>query len=202
MNATAPARRLPLSRHPAFAPLVALWLAALVGGCMAVLPGQHLLQPPAIVGCAALSGALGWSAARYAAGAQKRRNSRFAERPAAYVERLLVGIDANGREQEHSIEQVQQPEPRHGKAVQLLRQRLPQELAMPLLVERFAVALADYRQPSARGLTEPPRPAGSTDLAFALYALRSELRRAAPGRHDSRFAQRDLGTAAEHGARE
>jgi len=72
----------------------------------------------------------------------------------------------------------------------------------PLLVERFAVALADYRQPSARGLTEPPRPAASTDLAFALYALRSELRRAAPGRHDSRFAQRDLGTAAEHDARE
>ena len=31
-------RKAPLSRHPAFVPLIAVWLAALVGGCIAVLP--------------------------------------------------------------------------------------------------------------------------------------------------------------------
>ncbi|MBT8432476.1 MAG: hypothetical protein KJP27_08300, partial [Altererythrobacter sp.] len=73
-------RKPPLSRHPAFMPLIAVWLAALLGGSIAVLPtgviGAGMAQAPfavpafaanpiAMAGLAALLGAgLGWALAR------------------------------------------------------------------------------------------------------------------------------------------
>lgn len=185
MNTALPARRLPLSLHPAFAPLVSLWLAMLAGGCVAVLPGQFGVQPVAIAGCAALGGLVGWAVARVVVGVQRRRARPRPDQPAAYVERLLVGIEVITPEAEVRPGDEPLPEARRGKAVQLLRQRQTGALAMPLLVERFAVALADRSHAAA-----PP-----ADLGFALYALRNALRRAARDRADSPADPRDLALA-------
>ncbi|RGP42047.1 hypothetical protein BPTFM16_02358 [Altererythrobacter insulae] len=63
--------------------------------------------------------------------------------------------------------------PQHGKAVNLLRRHATQDLAMPQLIERFAVALDDQRQiaeQSAHSYSLPPAP---VELTQALRALTS-----------------------------
>lgn len=197
MTASAPLRRLPLSRHPGFAPLVALWLAALVGGCTAVLSGQLALPHLAIASGTAWGGLAGWIAARLVAIAQRRRaKPRHAKprhaKPADYVARLLVGIDTGRDGPSAQPVDAPEPEPRHGKAVLLLRQQAPGDLAMPRLVERFAVALTD------RGHAATP----PADLGFALYALRNELRHTALNRTDSRAVPMDFAGADNRAARE
>lgn len=192
MTATAPLRRLPLSRHPGFAPLIALWLAALVGGCMVVLSEQFALPPLTIASCTAWGGLVGWTAARLVAVAQRRSARPCQARPAAYVERLLVGIDASADRLSAASANPPALDQRHGKAVRLLRQHAPGELAMPLLVERFAVALTDHGRTVA-----PP-----AELGFGLYALRNELHRAAPGRTDSHALQGDFAGSDSRAPRE
>lgn len=185
-----PAKRLPLSCHPAFVPLVSLWLAALLGGSVAVLPAAQLAalaegaDKLALAGIAALvGGALGWIAARLATAIQQGLGRQRPAQPAAFVTRLLE--EANAAElAQAALQPADEAEndaetgPRHGKAVRLLRTSAPSELAMPQLVERFAVALEDRRLAEGKqpGKALPP------DMAFELLALRNHLHRAALAR--------------------
>lgn len=97
-------RKPPLSRHPAFSPLIAVWLAALLGGSIAVLPtglvSAGLAQAPfaipafaasqiALAGLAAFLGAgLGWAAARTIFVLQRR-----ASQPAEVTECIAADSD-------------------------------------------------------------------------------------------------------------
>lgn len=197
-----PAKRPPLSRHPAFVPAVAAWLAALLGGCVAVLPATQLaalvesteLALPlalggklALTGIAALfGGALGWIAARLAAAIQQGLGRQRPAEPAAFVARLLEETSNAGLAQA-DLQPVDQAEsdadtgPRHGKAVRLLRKSAPSELAMPQLVERFAVALEERRMAESKAIGRAQRPPPA-DMAFELYAMRNQLHRAALSR--------------------
>lgn len=285
-------RKAPLSRHPAFMPLIAVWLAALLGGSIAVLPtgmiGAGLAQAPfavpafaasqiTLAGLAALLGAgLGWAAARTIFAVQHRpdkpasaiergvseteeeeavevqpveplRIVELEELAQPVVEREVVEaeviepevVEDLAPEQEHEVddvatapqpyddapfyadvglsellgaprveaaepdeapifadvaseqipvtepEQETKPEttplsastqphakpPQHGKAVNLLRAHDTQELAMPQLVERFAVALDDQRrlaESAAHSYSPPIPPASLTQRLRAL----------------------------------
>lgn len=221
-------RQPPLSRHQAFAPLVSIWLAALLGGSLAVLPSGHAAQglasaglvlPPLLASdvilaiIAALAGAAaGFVAARALAALQHRSTSRTkapitellaplqseagasevtpiltedpvraeegvlpeilqeaevvplelkvlfpkqaprAAEPAA-EEIILEAAPMTEHEAEPEVEPIAEAmdQPRHGKAVQLLRSHETAELAMPQLIERLAVALDDHRASSDYG---------------------------------------------------
>ncbi|MGQ7830526.1 hypothetical protein [Altererythrobacter sp. Z27] len=185
-----PAKRLPLSSHPAFVPLVATWLAALLGGCVAVLPAADLAalaegaDKLVLAGAAALiGGGLGWIAARLTTAIQQGLGRQRPAQPAAFVTRLLEET-SNAELAQAALQPADEGESapgtgsRHGKAVRLLRTSAPSELAMPQLVERFAVALEDRR--TAEG--KQPGKALSPDMAFELLALRNHLHRAALAR--------------------
>lgn len=171
----------PLSRHPAFVPIVALWLAALAGGSVAALPAgltMHLVSriglalPPMLasdgtiaIGTALIGGALGLAAARAIASIQSRRarSEDFAgvaeasTAQAGHSEPEIAPLELDEELMEDAMdgdvsaaepEAMPAPPSRHGKAVQLLRSRPTSELALPQLVERFAVALDDHLQHS------------------------------------------------------
>lgn len=61
--------------------------------------------------------------------------------------------------------------PRHGKAVHLLRERETRDLAMPQLIERFAVALEDYKSARTHAAHSYSRPAPPRHLTAQLDAL-------------------------------
>ena len=285
-------RKAPLSRHPAFTPLIAAWLAALLGGSMAVLPAgminAGLAQAPfavpafaasqiAIAGFATIFGAgLGWAAARAVYAVQHRPDKSasaiehavsdteeaevveaqqieplrifeleecaqpvveqevveaeviepevfedhvtvqeqvaddIAPVPQPYDdapfyadvglsellgaprvedaeqnETAIVSGMATGQMPVMEPEQETKPEttpppvstqpqaklPQHGKAVNLLRAHDTQKLAMPQLIERFAVALDDQRrlaENAAHSYSPPVPPASLTQRLRAL----------------------------------
>ena len=285
-------RKAPLSRHPAFTPLIAAWLAALLGGSMAVLPAgminAGLAQAPfalpafaasqiAIAGFATIFGAgLGWAAARAVYAVQHRPDKSasaiehavsdteeaevveaqqieplrifeleecaqpvveqevveaeviepevfedhvtvqeqvaddIAPAPQPYddapfyadvgLSELLGAPRVEDAEQNETVivsgmatgqmpvmepEQETKPEttpppvstqpqaklPQHGKAVNLLRAHDTQKLAMPQLIERFAVALDDQRrlaENAAHSYSPPVPPASLTQRLRAL----------------------------------
>lgn len=285
-------RKAPLSRHPAFMPLIAVWLAALLGGSMAVLPAgminAGLAQAPfalpafaasqiAIAGFATIFGAgLGWAAARAVYAVQHRpdksasaiehavsdtEEAEAVEAPpveplriveleecaqpevepeiveaevieaevfedhvtvqeqvaddiapvpqpyedapfyadvglsellgaprvedAEQNETVIVSGMATGQMPVMEPEQETKPEttpppvstqpqaklPQHGKAVNLLRAHDTQKLAMPQLIERFAVALDDQRrlaENAAHSYSPPVPPASLTQRLRAL----------------------------------
>lgn len=264
-------RKAPLSRHPAFMPLIAAWLAALLGGSMAVLPAgminAGLAQAPfalpafaasqiAIAGLAATLGAgLGWAAARAVYAVQHRPEKSasaiehavsdteesevveaevieaevieaevfedhvtvqeqvaddIAPVPQPYddapfyadvgLSELLGAPRVEDAEQNETAilsgmamgqmpvmepEQETKPEttpppvstqpqaklPQHGKAVNLLRAHDTRKLAMPQLIERFAVALDDQRrlaENAAHSYSPPLPPASLTQRLRAL----------------------------------
>lgn len=261
----ATASRPPLSGHRAFVPLVGTWLAALLGGSVAVLPEgqaamaarragldlpQLLAGDMALAMAAALAGlALGVAAARALAARQAPDRHRLAAHeprvappplpgsaeewdagPAAAEGResprdaapetvappegghhhaqdacpagAMAGSDgpashdapvgapapAGPDEAEALVVAAQSPLPEapqaryaavgtapaqrvHGKAVQLLRSDAPENLAMPALVERFAVALDDHRHGLANGAHSYSREAARPVLAAALRKL-------------------------------
>ncbi len=285
-------RKAPLSRHPAFMPLIAAWLAALMGGSMAVLPAgiisAGLAQAPfavpalaasqiAIAGLAAVLGVgMDWATARAVYAVQHRpeksasaiehavSDTEEAEvveaRPveplpifeleecaqpvveqevveaevieaevledhvtvqeqvaddiapvpqpyddapiyadidlsqllgaprvedAEQNETAIVSGMATGQIPVREPEQETKPEttpppvstqpqaklPQHGKAVNLLRAHDTQKLAMPQLIERFAVALDDQRRlakNAAHSYSPPVPPASLTQRLQAL----------------------------------
>lgn len=264
-------RKAPLSRHPALMPLIAAWLAALLGGSMAVLPAgminAGLAQAPfalpafaasqiAIAGLAATLGAgLGWAAARAVYAVQHRPEKSasaiehavsdteesevveaevieaevieaevfedhvtvqeqvaddIAPVPQPYddapfyadvgLSELLGAPRVEDAEQNETAilsgmamgqmpvmepEQETKPEttpppvstqpqaklPQHGKAVNLLRAHDTRKLAMPQLIERFAVALDDQRrlaENAAHSYSPPLPPASLTQRLRAL----------------------------------
>lgn len=264
-------RKAPLSRHPALMPLIAAWLAALLGGSMAVLPAgminAGLAQAPfalpafaasqiAIAGLAAILGAgLGWAAARAVYAVQHRPEKSasaiehavsdteesevveaevieaevieaevfedhvtvqeqvaddIAPVPQPYddapfyadvgLSELLGAPRVEDAEQNETAilsgmamgqmpvmepEQETKPEttpppvstqpqaklPQHGKAVNLLRAHDTRKLAMPQLIERFAVALDDQRrlaENAAHSYSPPLPPASLTQRLRAL----------------------------------
>lgn len=170
MSAAAPSSRPPLSRHRAFVPLVTLWLAALAGGTLAVLPSG---QPLALVGvlglqlpnaiasdlaiafaAAVLAGGIGFAIAQGIIG-RTRRKPRTAGRPKPMAP-LKLEVLFEGTEPEIALESREIPQEacakdNHGQAVRLLRAHAPGDLAMPQLIERLAVAMADYEQREASG---------------------------------------------------
>jgi hypothetical protein len=285
-------RKAPLSRHPAFMPLIAVWLAALLGGSVAVLPAgminAGLAQAPlavpafaasqiAIAGFATIFGAgLGWAAARAVYAVQHRpdksapaiehavsdtEEAEAVEAPPVEPLRIVelekcaqpvvepeiveaevieaevfedhvtvqeqvaddiapvpqpyddapfyadVGLSellgaprvedaeqnetaivsgmATGQMPVMEPEQETKPEttpppvstqpqaklPQHGKAVNLLRAHDTRKLAMPQLIERFAVALDDQRrlaENAAHSYSPPLPPASLTQRLRAL----------------------------------
>ncbi|MFZ9395829.1 MAG: hypothetical protein ACO25F_07200 [Erythrobacter sp.] len=171
MMRTPASRQAPLSQHQAFVPLVTLWLAALFGGCLAasgLSPSLWSGGSWAFAGVATcIGGAIGWAAARLFARSQRRKRPAASVVPSAYVDNLLGGISNTPRPWLNP--EPEQPDPRHGKAVHLLRTRNPNELAMPLLIERFAVALEEHQSPKG---TLP------VELGFELYALRNHFSKA------------------------
>lgn len=284
--------RAPLSQHGAFTPIVALWFAALLGGCILVLPGTMVsaglnklpIALPAIAtsqfvlaGIATLVGCmLGLIAARLIAAIQTGMGERrTADLPATEdavppaiepvrIEEIEAAQDPNSVDREAEIErwheltdplaeepmaepeaepdftlhdevlaellahsdmtidddppqpstpkdtsmdeQVSEPaatpasppaaesaaepaaEPaapqasRHGKAVNLIRGQATRQLAMPQLIERFAVALDERQTLAAAHPHTYPFPAPPADMAQRLQALisppREGLRRA------------------------
>lgn len=166
-------RATPLSRHPAFVPLVTLWFAALLGGSVAVMPagratglmhGFGLTLPPSAinsevmiaVAAMLIGGLVGFAAARIAASLQSFKPAETAmlsEAPAVRA-RSLAGAgsesprlsDAEAAPPEPEVPPFAEPPTRHGKAVRLLRSHDTADLAMPQLIERFAVALDDHRR--------------------------------------------------------
>ncbi len=284
--------RAPLSQHGAFTPIVALWLAALLGGCILVLPGTMVsaglnklpLALPTIAtsqfvlaGIATLVGCmLGLVAARLIAAIQTGIGERRpADLPATEdavppaiepvrIEEIEAAEDPTAVDCEAEIEpreswpheswpeladplaeepiaepeaepdftlhdevlaellahsdmtidddppqpstpkdtpveeQVSEPaatpasppaaEPatpqasRHGKAVNLIRRQATRQLAMPQLIERFAVALDERQTLAAAHPHTYPFPAPPADMAPRLKALaaapREGLRRA------------------------
>lgn len=270
--------RAPLSQHGAFTPIVALWLAALLGGCILVLPGTMVsaglnklpLALPAVAtsqfvlaGIATLAGCmLGLVAARLIAAIQTGMGERrtadlpatedavppaiepvrieeieaaegptavdceaeiepwpeladpLAEEPMAEPEaepdftlhdegfaELLARSDMTidddppqpSTPKDTSMdEQVSEPAAtpasppaagpaalqasRHGKAVNLIRGQSTRQLAMPQLIERFAVALDDRQSLAAAHPHTYPFPAPPADMAQRLQALISPPR--------------------------
>ena len=296
-------RKPPLSRHPAFVPLIAVWLAALVGGCVAVLPSglvsTGFAQAPfgvsglvanqiMLAALSAIAGAaIGWAGARTIYALQHRPDEpvatvvpdpedadqaeTVAEEPAevpqifeldelqeqepqtdAIVPETSEGpvmepdgitqsmvseaepfddapfyadislSELLGAQREEAAEPTEahenaepviepkaeaelrpdpQPEParqsmqavgiaetpqadpvaapaapqderpQHGKAVNLLRRHDTQELAMPQLIERFAVALDDQRRIAERNTHSYSQLAPPADLTIRLRAL-------------------------------
>lgn len=217
------ATRAPISRHPAFVPLCAAWLAALTSGCIAVLPGglvetsvtqAPLAIPPIAASQAALAaiagaagGLVGWMAGKVVAAAQdKGRAEHRAAEPRVFEEEAVVSLT----DHEFELESIKtalplaEPEPvreahsqeepvteeipvhadviaevpeahentlRHGKAVNLLRRQATDALAMPQLIERFAVALDDHRseiEDAAHSYSPPAPPADITERLRAL----------------------------------
>lgn len=250
--------RTPLSRHPAFVPLVTLWLGALLGGCVAVLPAHTAAQlaalsgwpvtplisaQAALAGLAALAGcACGWLAGRTFKHVQHRQPAATVHEPkapvietpdspdvaadetealapnhaeteielasevAAEVEPRILTLDelfahqsppftpvilatltphevespeateAADREawqpgctdrcereaarvEQVSGEVIAEKPQRYGKAVRLLRESDTSALAMPQLVERFAIALDEARRSNANTYLPGGRPA-------------------------------------------
>lgn len=180
MSAVPPSSRPPLRRHPAFVPLVTLWLAALAGGTLAVLPaGQALAAATGLglaipaplasdgavsIGAAIIGGLIGLALASIIAGKRRARRPN-ADRPQA-VAPLELDLLFTGAEPEIALESREIPQEAcakdiHGQAVRLLRAQAPGDLAMPQLIERLAVAMADYEQ------REAARPHTYTDRAPA-----------------------------------
>ncbi|QIG54088.1 hypothetical protein G6N82_07925 [Altererythrobacter sp. BO-6] len=178
MSAVSPSSRPPLSRHRAFVPLVTLWLATLVGGTLAVLPagqalaaatGLGLTLPAGLasdaavsIGAAIIGGLIGLALASIIAGKRPRR-PRNANRPHT-VAPLELNVLFTGAEPENALESRNIPheaevKDTHGQAVRMLRAHAPGDLAMPQLIERLAVAMADYEQ------REAARPHTYTDRA-------------------------------------
>lgn len=130
-------RKAPLSRHPAFMPLIAAWLAALLGGSMAVLPAgminAGLAQAPfalpafaasqiAIAGLAAILGAgLGWAAARAVYAVQHRP-----EKSASAIE--------------HAVSDTEESEVVEAKQIEPLRIFQLEECAQPVVEQEVVEA--------------------------------------------------------------
>ena len=130
-------RKAPLSRHPAFMPLIAAWLAALLGGSMAVLPAgminAGLAQAPfalpafaarqiAIAGVAAILGAgLGWAAARAVYAVQHRP-----EKSASAIE--------------HAVSDTEESEVVEAKQIEPLRIFELEECAQPVVEQEVVEA--------------------------------------------------------------
>ena len=130
-------RKAPLSRHPALMPLIAAWLAALLGGSMAVLPAgminAGLAQAPfalpafaasqiAIAGLAATLGAgLGWAAARAVYAVQHRP-----EKSASAIE--------------HAVSDTEESEVVEAKQIEPLRIFELEECAQPVVEQEVVEA--------------------------------------------------------------
>lgn len=130
-------RKAPLSRHPAFMPLIAAWLAALLGGSMAVLPAgminAGLAQAPfalpafaasqiAIARLAAILGAgLGWAAARAVYAVQHRP-----EKSASAIE--------------HAVSDTEESEVVEAKQIEPLRIFELEECAQPVAEQEVVEA--------------------------------------------------------------
>lgn len=130
-------RKAPLSRHPAFMPLIAAWLAALLGGSMAVLPAgminAGLAQAPfalpafaasqiAMAGLAAILGAgLGWAAARAVYAVQHRP-------------------DKSASAIEHAVSDTEEAEVVEAQPVEPLRIFELEECALPVVEQEVVEA--------------------------------------------------------------
>ena len=188
----------PLSRHPAFVPLVTLWFAALLGGSVAVMPagratgltqGFGLILPPSVfnnevmiaVAAMLIGGLVGFAAARIAASLQSFKPAETAtlsEAPAVRARSLVEADtepprppDAEAAPPEPEDPPFAEPPTRHGKAVRLLRSQDTADLAMPQLIERFAVALDDHRRRSEGAAHTYTGLRPSADLATRLRKL-------------------------------
>lgn len=215
------AKRAPISQHPAFVPLCSVWLAALLSGCIAVLPHSLVsanvaqFAIPAIVtsqllltAIAGLTGGLvGWIAARVIASAQSDKRVEpeshdtnvigeeaavfsidleedakpiESDLPVAEVvpephtppqEELITEVIPVPDDPIAEVDEENEGTPRHGKAVNLLRRHATDELAMPQLIERFAVALDDHRGEESGAAHSYSPPAPPVEMAEHLRAL-------------------------------
>ena len=216
-----PTKRAPISQHPAFVPLCSVWLAALLSGCIAVLPHSLVAATvpqfaiPAIVTSqmllatiAGVSGGLvGWIAAKVIASAQsdrragpERHDTQIIEEEAAVYsidleedakpiesdlpvaevvhephappqEELITEVIPVPADSIAEVDEENEEAPRHGKAVNLLRRHATDELAMPQLIERFAVALDDHRGDADGAAHSYSPPAPPVEMAEHLRAL-------------------------------
>lgn len=174
----------PISRHPAFIPLIAVWFGSLLAGCIAALAPEHfavgatglpvsLSKITAVVAAAIIGTGLGWLSARgirkLQSGIAKMPRDEAGpaeqieldpvpplcvveiEPPASTFEPCEVGnehpVQPTETEPSATAVETQAPieAPQRGKAVRLLRAGNTQDLSMPQLIERFAVALDDQR---------------------------------------------------------
>ena len=216
-----PAKRAPISRHPAFVPLCSVWLAALLSGCIAVLPHSLVIANvsqfaiPAIVTSQMLltaiagvaGGLVGWIAARAIASAQSdnrvepvSHDTNVIEEEAAVCstdfeedakpietalpvaevepelqtppqEELITEVIPAPADPIAEVDEENEETPRHGKVVNLLRGHATDELAMPQLIERFAVALDDHRSEESGAAHSYSPPAPPDEMAEHLRAL-------------------------------
>lgn len=170
--ATAPRGMLSISRHPAFPALISLWLAALLGLCVWVVPANRLqaLLPGLFAGQshtvlamqAATAGAtLGLGIAIALRRLHRRaRHSRPQSAPTgsgtgtgmAHAAASILQVE--DLQLPHGFDRVElllgghgapMLADHHGAAVARLRDRAMADLSLIQLVERFAVALDDYR---------------------------------------------------------
>lgn len=168
--ATAPRGMLSICRHPAFPALISLWLAALLGLCVWVVPAGRLqaLLPGLFAGqshtlLAVLAATAGATLGLGIAIALRRlhRNARHS-RPKSTPTGSGTGM-AHAAASILQVEDLQLPQgfdrvelllgghgapmlaDHHGAAVARLRDRAMADLSLIQLVERFAVALDDYR---------------------------------------------------------
>lgn len=220
-NSYTQASRAPISRHPAFVPLCAVWLAALLSGCIAVLPdgliassmaqfaiptiakSQAVLAPVAGVA----GGLVGWAGAKVIASAQTDRQAELEGYDPHVIEEEAAVALADHEDDRYSIAddlplveaepeteapspnelipddtsvpadpivevmEAKEQTPQHGKAVNLLRTQATDALAMPQLIERFAVALDDHRsavEDAVHSYSPPTPPAEMGDRLRAL----------------------------------
>ncbi|NNK46688.1 MAG: hypothetical protein HKP43_08730 [Altererythrobacter sp.] len=153
-------RKPPLSRHPAFMPLIAVWLAALLGGSIAVLPtgviGAGMAQAPfavpafaanpiAMAGLAALLGAgLGWAVARAISAVQH------------LPDKSVSAI-------EHSVSETEEAEAVEAQPVEPLRIVELEEVAQPVV--EWEVVKAEVIEPEVVEDLGSEQALGADDIA-------------------------------------